>query len=136
LLLGSEIFDTLVSFEMIFNEMNFTLIIYPFEGMRRISIHKSVAVRSTSVREKDGDLMECLRGMLPEIEDLVRIGQVCQRISLLRMKEIWELNWIINEEHRSVVANHIVVSLFGVELDGETTRVSYGISGTSLTSYC
>jgi hypothetical protein len=74
LLLGGEIFDALVCFEMVFNVMNFTLIVNPFEGMRRVSVHESVAVRSTSVREKDGDLVEGLRGMLPEIEDHAGIG--------------------------------------------------------------
>jgi hypothetical protein len=52
------------------------------------------------------------------------------------MEEIGEFDWIIDEEHRSVVANHIIISLLGVELDGKSTRVSDSISGTSLTSYC
>jgi hypothetical protein len=48
--------------------------------------------------------------------------------------EVGELGGIANEENRSVVTNHIPVTLFGVELDGETTRITFSICRTLLTS--
>jgi len=49
------------------------------------------------------------------------------------MEEIWEFNWVVDEEHWGIVSNHIVVSLFGVEFNGKSSWVSHGIWGTSLT---
>ena len=50
------------------------------------------------------------------------------------MKEIWELNRIVNEKHWCIVSNHIVVALFSIEFDGKSSWVSNGIWSTSLTS--
>jgi len=72
--------------------------------------------------------------MLPEIEDHVWISEVCGWIPFLTMKEIWEFNWVINEEDWSIVANHIVVALLSVEFDSKSTWISHCISSTSLTS--
>ena len=49
------------------------------------------------------------------------------------MEEIWEFNWVVDEEHWGIVSNHIVVALFGVEFNGKSSWVSHGIWGTSLT---
>lgn len=131
---SGEVFDSLVGFEMIFHKVDLSLIVNPLEGMGAISVHESVSVWSTSVREKNGNLMEGLRGVLPEIEDHVWISQVSCWVSLLRMKEIWELNWVVNEKDWSIVSNHVIISLLGVEFDSEASWVSNGISSTSLSS--
>ena len=78
--------------------------------------------------------MHGLWSVLPEIEDHVWIGQVGGWVSLLGMEEIWELNWIIDEENRGVVSNHIVVTFFGVMLDSESSWISDGISSSSFSS--
>ena len=49
LLFSSKVFDALISFEMIFDKMNFTFVIHPFEGMGGVSIHEPVAIRSTAI---------------------------------------------------------------------------------------
>lgn len=78
--------------------------------------------------------MKGLWGVLPEVEDHVWIGEVGGWVPLLTMKEVWELYWVIDEEDWSIVANHIVVALLCVELNGEATWISHSISSTSLTS--
>ena len=78
--------------------------------------------------------MKSLWGVLPEIENHVWIGQVGCWVSLLGVEEVWELDWVINEEHWSVVSNHVVISFLGIELDGKSSWVSDGISSSSLTS--
>jgi hypothetical protein len=55
-------------------------------------------------------------------------------MSLLAMEEVWELHGVLDEEDWGVVANHVVVSFFGVELDGESTRISVAIVGYTLSS--
>lgn len=50
------------------------------------------------------------------------------------MDEVRELDWVLDEEHWSVVTDHIVVTLLGVMLDGETARITVTIIGTTLTS--
>ena len=44
-----EVFDSLISFEMIFDEMDFTLGVDPLEGVRAVAVHVSVTIWSSSV---------------------------------------------------------------------------------------
>jgi hypothetical protein len=47
------------------------------------------------------------------------------------VNEIWELDSILNEEHRDVIANNVPVAFIGVELDSESTDIADCISATS-----
>lgn len=51
----------------------FTLIIDQFECVRPIAIHVTITVRSTTVREKEGDLMRSLRPQTDKVPKHVRI---------------------------------------------------------------
>jgi hypothetical protein len=133
LFVSGEVFDSLVGFEVIFNKMDFSGSVNPFKSVGRISIHVSVTVWSSSIREKNGDLMKSFWGVLPEIEDHIWVSQVCGWVSLLGVEEIWELDWVVDEENRGVVSNHIVVTLLSVMLDGKTTWVTITIISTTLT---
>jgi hypothetical protein len=44
--------------------------------------------------------------------------------------EIAELQRILNEEDGGIVADHVSVALFGVELEGEAAGITLGVSGT------
>ena len=68
--------------------------------------------------------------MLPEIEDHIWVSQVGGWVSLLGMEEIWEFDWVVDEENWSIVSDHIVIAFFGVEFDGKTSWVSDGIWGS------
>ena len=48
--------------------------------------------------------------------------------------EVRELHWILDEEDRSIVSNHVVVSFFGVVLESETTRITITIVGSTFSS--
>ena len=74
--LSSEVLDSLISFEMIFDKVNLTLVVNPLESVRAESVHESVSIWRASVREKNGDLVKSLWGVRPEIEDGVWITQV------------------------------------------------------------
>lgn len=60
--------------------------------------------------------------------------QVSGRVSLLGVNEVRELDWVLNEEDWSVVAYHVVVSFFSVELNSEPSRISFSVSCTSFAS--
>ena len=108
--------------------MDLSLIVNPLVSVGTESVHMSEAIRGTAIGEKDGDLMECFGRHGPEVPCCVGIFQVGLGVSLLTVDEVRELNWVLNEENWSVVTNHIVVALFGVELDGETSGISISIS--------
>ena len=55
------------------------------------------------------------------------IFQVGLRIALLRVDEVGELQRIAEEEHGRVVADHVPVAFFGVELQGEAARIALGV---------
>jgi len=69
----------------------------------------------------------------PEIELHVGVVGSLNGARLLRVDEVGELDGVLNEENRGVVSYHVVVSFFSVELDSETTGISHGIGGSSLT---
>lgn len=93
----------------------------------------SITIGGTTVGEQDSDLMEGFRRVTPEIPGHVRVLAVVCGMSLLGMKEVRKLDGILNEENRSVVTNHIIVTFFSIELDGETSGVSVTVVGTALT---
>ena len=78
--------------------------------------------------------MESFWGEGPEVPCHLSGLYASLRVSLLGMDEIWELDWISDEEDWSVVADHIVVSLLGVELDGESSGISLAVVSTTLAS--
>jgi hypothetical protein len=130
---GSEVFDTLASLVMVLDIVYVTFIIYPSESVRGVTIHVSVAVGSSAVAEENGDLMEGFRWKAPEIEAHVGVLCVVGGIALLAVNKVGELNGILNEENRSVVADHVVVTFFGVVLNGEATRVTVAVVRATLT---
>jgi hypothetical protein len=59
-----------------------------------------------------------------EVPENIGIFQIGSRVSLLRMNEIGELDRITDEEDWGIVHHPITISLFSVELDGKSTRVT------------
>lgn len=94
----------------------------------------SVTIRSTAIRHQNGNLVESLGRVAPEVPGHVGVLDASLRVSLLAVDEVGELDRVLDEEHRGVVADHIVVALLGVVLDGETAGVTVAIVGAALTS--
>jgi hypothetical protein len=129
-----EILDSLSGFVVVLDIVNFALIIHPFEGVRRVTIHVAVTIRSTTVTEQDSDLMKSFRGVAPEIESRVRVLEVVNWVAFLGVDEVWELDWILDEENWGVVADHIVITLLSVMLNRESTGITVAVVCTTLTS--
>jgi len=131
---SGKVLDTRIGLEVVFDEESLTSFINPLESMGTVAVHVSVTIGGTTIREEDGDLVEGLRRVTPEVEGHVGVLAVVSWVSLLRVEEIGKLNRILDEENGGVVANHIVVTLLGVEFDGKTSGVSIAVVRTTLTS--
>jgi len=71
-----------------------------------------------------------LRKVVPEGGRVLGTGQMCLRVSLLCVDEVWELGWVSKEEDRGVVVNPVHVTLISSKLDGECSRITSGIVRT------
>ena len=47
-----------------------------------------------------------------------------------RVNEVGKLNAVLDEEHRKVVADQVVVTLLGVELGREAAHIANGVGGS------
>ena len=66
-----------------------------------------------------------------EVPDVVRLLVVGVGVGLLGMDEVGELQRVADEEDRGVVPHQVVVSVLGVELDGEPPRVAHCVGRSS-----
>ena len=64
----------------------------------------------------------------------VWIFKISLRISLLSVNEIWELKRISYEKYRSIITNHIPISLFCIEFNCKTSWISFCICRTLFSS--
>ncbi len=134
-LFGGKVFDTLVGLEVILHVVDFPLVVNPFVGVRGVAVHVSIAIGGSSIREEDSDLVKSFGRHRPEVPSGISVSQVGLRVSFLGVNEVGELDRILNEEHGGVVADHIVVAFFCVELYGEATRVSVSVSRSKLSGH-
>lgn len=58
------------------------------------------------------------------------------RLGLARVDDIGELESILDEENRNVVADNVPVTFLGVELHGKSTNISDGIRTASASQDC
>lgn len=131
---SSEVLDTSISLEVELNPEGFTLFVNPLEGVGRVTIHSSETIGGTSVRHQNSNLMGRFRNQRKEVPEHVGALEVSLGVSLLGVDEIGEFDGVSNEEDGGVVTNHIPIAFFSVELNGETTRVTFGISRTLFTT--
>ena len=62
----------------------------------------------------------------------VGVVSVSNGVSLLGVDEVGELDGILDKEHGSVVTDHVVVTVLGVEFDGKSSGVSIAVICTAL----
>jgi len=132
--LSGEVFDALSGFVVVLDVVNFVLVVHPSEGVGRVAVHVTVAIRGTTVREQNEDLVKSLGRVGPEVEGGVGVLQVVNWVALLGVDEIGELDGVLNKEDWGVIADHVVVAFFSVMLDGEATWVTVAVICTALTS--
>ena len=119
---------------MILDKEWFTFVVNPLVCVRAVSIHMAIPVWSPSIGEKDHDLMKSFWREGPEIPSILSRLNACLRVSFLGMNEIWELDWIPDEEYRCVVSDHIVISFLGIELDSPSSWISVAVICSAFSS--
>lgn len=68
--------------------------------------------------------MSGFRSQANEVPEHIGILQVSLRISLLRVDEAREQNWIADEEDWRVITNQIPDAIVGVEFQGKASRIA------------
>jgi len=136
LLLGKELYS-LLGEKVDLGVYPCSILVDKLEGVSRVSLHLSVTIGDTTVSEEPHDLVDRLwvvGEVVPEHSGIGTTVQVSLRIALLGVDEVRELCGVSDEEDRSVVEYPVHVALSGLELDGESSRVSSGIGRSRLSS--
>lgn len=105
----------------------------PLVRVRAETVHVTPRLRDSAVTHQPGHLVRGLGPQRPEVPLHVVVAQTGSRQSLLRVDEVGgELDRVLDEEDGRVVADEVVVAVLGVELDGESARVTPGVGGAAL----
>jgi hypothetical protein len=132
-LLVAHVLHALVGVEVVLNPELLTLGVDPHVGVRGVAVHVPPCLGQTARPHQVRHLVSRFGGERPEVplhvvRPQARIGQ-----TLLRVDEVGELHRITDEEDGRVVAHHVEVALFGVELQRESAHVTPGVGRTELT---
>jgi hypothetical protein len=79
--------------------------------------------------------MSGLRTQRNKVPEHVRVLQMRDRVTLLRMNEAGEQRRVPDEENRRVVAHQIPHTIIGVKLHGETAWITRRIGRSRLTTH-
>ena len=119
-LLAGQVFDTREGSEVQLDPNCLSTFVDPAESVRAEAVHVSEPIRSASITHQNGHLVRGLRRQPEEVPHRARVLQVSPGVSLLSVDEVGEFQRVPNEEDRRVVAGHVPVALFRVELERET----------------
>ncbi len=92
-------------------------------------------LRNPAITHQDGDLVGRLGREGPEVPLHVVVAQAVARQALLRPDEVLELHGVAYEEHRRVVAYHVLVALAGLQLQREAARVAPRVGAAPLAGH-
>ena len=92
-----------------------------------------VAVGNAPVGEEKHDVLDALGCEADEVPVHVGVLPVRKRVPLPAVNHVRELHRVPDEEEGRVVADHVLDALFGVELDGEPSRVAVRVGEAPLT---
>ncbi|AIO69498.1 catalase-2 domain protein [Burkholderia oklahomensis] len=105
------------------------------ERMDAEAFHRPEAARNRAVRHQPLHHVRGLRHERHEIPERVVRGRarrhLVRRLGLHRVDEVRKLDRVLDEKHRHVVADEIVVAFVGVELHREAAHVAHGVRGAA-----
>ena len=99
----------------------------PHKGVAAIAVHIAPGAGRPAIGHQERHLVHRLGRQRPVIPLHVVAAQTGVGQTLLGVNEVLELLRVAHEEDRRVVADHVVVALFGVELEGEAARVAHRV---------
>ena len=105
------------------------------EGVDAERLHHAVGARDAAVRHVP-ECVVCRFGVLahkiPEgVVRALRLRDLAVRVRLGGMDDVGELDGVLDEEHRDVIAHQVPRAFVGVELDGRAAGVAHGIGGAA-----
>ena len=105
--------------------------VHEAERVHAETVHRAKARGQRAVGHQPQHHVGGFRHQRHEIPERVVRGRagrhLVRRLGLHRMHEVGKLDRILDEEHRHVVADEVVVALFGIELHREAPHVAHGI---------
>src|ERR1700730_3049819 len=128
-----QVLNALLRFEGELHPETLVLGVDEAVGVAPETMHVAERPGNATVGHDNGDLVQRLRKVRPEIPVAVRAPHARPRITFDRVVEIRELERVTKKEYGSIVSHQIPVALVGVELQRESADVSLGISSSSLT---
>jgi len=91
-LISLQVSDTLICLEVPLDILEATIFSNQLESVRRVTVEVTVTIRSTTVGEEDGDLVNGFRNKRQEIPEGIGITTVGLRVSLLGVDEVYNLS--------------------------------------------
>ena len=120
-------FNALLSAEMEFHPKTLARFVPEAVSMRTEAVHMAVAGWDTAVAHDDGNLVQGFGQQRPEVP-VVRSGaHIGARVAFDRLVQVGEFTRVAQEEHGRVVADHIPVAFFGIELQRKAADVAFCI---------
>ena len=127
-----EVFDALEGLKVPLDPGAFLAAVDEAESVDAEAIHMAKAVRNTAGRKEHGDVVEGLRGAGVKVPEGGGGRKVGLWVALVDVHHVGEIDGVLDEEHRGVVAHEVPVALFGVEAEGEPTGVTLGVGAAPL----
>ena len=122
-----EVSDALKRPEMEFDPGAAVLPVVEAVRVASETVHVAERVGDAARRHGDGHLVQCLGQQRPEIPVVVRAAHARAGIALDGVVQVGEFQRVAQEEDGGVVAHQIPVARVGVEFDGESADVAFGI---------
>ena len=129
-----HVLNTLIGVEVVDNPELLASLVHPHVGERGVAVHVTPGAGQAAVTHEVRNLVSRLGGEGPEVPLHVVRTQARVGHALLRVNEVRELHGIANKEDRRIVADHVEVALFGVELQGKAAYIAPGVRGAKLAS--
>lgn len=101
-----------------------TVLVHPLKGVASVTMRSTPAIGGSMVGEEHYPSMLGLWDIGQEVEQRVIVKQEVLRIALLGPDYVGALDRIAIEENGPVQTDDIVITVLGVVLDGEASRVA------------
>ena len=127
-----QVFNALLAAEMEFHPKTFARFVPKAVSMRTEAVHMAVAGGDAAVAHDDGDLVQGFGQQRPEIPVVRGGAHIGARVAFDGFVQVGEFARVAQEEHGRVVADHIPVAFFGIELQRKAADIAFRIGCAAL----
>ena len=130
-----QVFNALLAAEMEFHPKTLARFVPEAVCMRTEAVHMAVAGGDAAFAHDDGDLVQGFGQQRPKVPVIRGRTHIGARVAFDGFVQVGEFARVAQEEHRRVVADHIPVAFFGIELQGKAADVAFRIGCAALACY-